>query len=295
MLDYKLVEAFAIVIIEGGFEKASHKLHLTQSAVSQRVRLLEEQYGQILLKRSSPPEPTEYGLPLLVHYRKVQQLETDLLTHRPNNQRTPFSSLSIAVNSDSLSTWFYETVKDILEKDKIVLDLHLDDQDNTHEHMQSGKVWGCISTRKRPFQGCKVTHLGRMRYGIFATHLFSSKWFPVGLTLQTAENAPMARYNRKDDLNRRMFKTIFNDTPQSPPTFFLPSTEMYGHFVTEGHCYGILPEQQSREHEATGKIMNLSPHHWISVELYWHTWTMKSETMENFNNFFIRNAQKLLM
>ena len=58
MLDYKLLEAFAMVIIEGGFEKASRRLHLTQSAISQRVKLLEDQYGQILLKRTSPPEPT---------------------------------------------------------------------------------------------------------------------------------------------------------------------------------------------------------------------------------------------
>ncbi len=294
MLDYKLLEAFAMVIIEGGFEKASRKLNLTQSAVSQRVKQLEDQYGQILLKRTAPPEPTERGIPLLVHYRQVRQLETDLRHDCDCKEQSLFTSLAIGVNADSLAFWFFAAVQEVLQKEKIVLDLHVDDQDQTHQFMQEGKVWGCISTRSQPFQGCKVTRLGRLKYGIFSTSEFAAHWFPDGLTAEAFELAPMARFNRKDDLNSRMFSLLLAEEPRKPPTFYLPSTEIYGLFVSESRCYGLLPEQQSRPLAASGRIINLSPAHAVDVELYWHCWNLKSALMERFNRHFLTRSRQLL-
>ncbi len=294
MLDYKLIEAFAMVILEGGFEKAARKLHLTQSAVSQRIKQLEDQYGQILLKRFSPPEPTEQGLPLLVHYRQVYQLEADL-HHLHQDQRTAsYSSLPIGLNADSLATWFLPAIDVFLDRERIVLDLHVDDQELTHKLLQDGKVWGCISTRSRPLQGCRVSRLGRVKYGIFATGDFVRQWFPDGLSPASVEKAPMARYNRKDDLNARMFSLLFERQPENPPTFFLPSTEIYGQFVAASKCYGILPEQQSRPLEESGKIINLSPPHQVDVELYWHCWSLRSTLMERFSSHLLASAQQLL-
>ena len=283
-----------MVIIEGGFEKASRKLHLTQSALSQRVKQLEDQYGQILLKRTSPPEPTQYGLPLLVHYRQVSQLETDLRYSCDHDRQTPFATLSIGINADSLATWFYEAVESVLIEENIVLDLHVDDQERTHELMRDGRVWGCISKRTQPLQGCKASILGRVKYGIFATAEFSRKWFPDGLIPESFEQAQMARYNRKDDLNSRMFSLLLEKPPKDPPTFYLPSTEIYGLFVAKGKCYGILPEQQSCQLEASGLIRNLSPDNWVDVELYWHSWNLKSDLMERFNRHFITCSRRLL-
>ena len=62
-MDYKLLKALAAVLDAGGFEKAAQHLNLTQSAVSQRIRLLEDQIGAILLTRTSPPVATEAGEP----------------------------------------------------------------------------------------------------------------------------------------------------------------------------------------------------------------------------------------
>lgn len=294
MFDYKNIEAFAMVILEGGFEKAAHKLHLTQSAISQRVRLLEDTYGHVLLKRSTPPEATEAGLPLLVHYRQVKQLEDDVLLSAKKTTGSRFASISIGLNADTLATWFLSSIEELLRNNNIVLDIHVDDQERTHELMKDGKVWGCITTRKRPLQGCKSEFLGTVRYGIFATEEFQKTWFENGLTLESLEHAPMARYNRKDDLNNRMFSLLFKKQPMNPPTFFLPSTEIYGIFVARGLCYGIIPDQQSRPLENAGEIINLSPQHSVDVDLYWHSWNLKSEIIETFNLHFIRNAKKIL-
>ncbi len=294
MFDYKNIEAFAMVVIEGGFEKAANKLHLTQSAVSQRVKSLEDTYGSILLKRTTPPEPTETGLPLLIHYRQVKQLEEDFLFSSAGEKRSQFASIAIGVNADTLATWFLSSVKDLLREKNIVLDIHVDDQEQTHELMKEGKVWGCITTRKRSLQGCRSDFLGMVKYGIFATESFRETWFKNGLSLNALEHAPMARYNRKDDLNSCMFNLLLKQQPQNPPTFFIPSTETYGDFVAEGFCYGILPHQQSKELEKQGTIINLCPEINLNIELYWHTWNLKSEMMKTFNNSFVKNAKEIL-
>ena len=49
-----LLAALAAVIRTGSFERAAQQLHVTPSAVSQRVKLLEERLGTILVVRSCP-------------------------------------------------------------------------------------------------------------------------------------------------------------------------------------------------------------------------------------------------
>ena len=294
MLEYRNLEAFAMVVLEGGFEKAARKLHITQSAVSQRVRLLEEQEGQVLLKRSTPPEAAEAGLPLLYHYRKVRQLEDDLQSSVIRGDGGGFSTVAIAINADTLATWLYPAVTGLLDQLPIVLDLQVDDQDATHQLMQAGHVWGCISTRPDPLQGCSAERLGAVRYAMFATAAFRDRWFDAGIGEIALSLAPMARYNRKDDLNQRMFEALGITPTTPPPTFYLPSTESYGHFVAEGRCWGILPEQQSDPLAAGGRILNLSPGHWVDVVLYWHSWNRKSALMTEFTRRFASEARRFL-
>ncbi|WP_419174875.1 LysR family transcriptional regulator ArgP [Desulfosediminicola sp.] len=302
MLDYKLLEAFAMVILEGGFEKAARKLCLTQSAVSQRVRQLEDLYGTILLKRTTPPQPTDSGLQLLIHYKKVKQLERDLDQQNSGDENT-FHSLSIGVNADTLETWFFSSVQRLLHQYNIVLDLQVDDQDMTHELLKDGKVWGCISTRPTPQQGCTAEFLGAVRYGIYAAPIFKEKWFSSGINLDVFQNAPLVRFNRKDELSRKILTEIFGELPKSiadhsgltrPPVFFVPSTEIYALFVTDGLCWGVLPEQQSKPLESSGKIVNLSPENYVDVNLFWHSWTLKSETMQCYSKHFITQAREVL-
>ena len=294
MLDYKLIEAFAAVINKGGFERAGKDLGLTQSAVSQRIKNLEEQYGQVLLQRTSPPEPTEAGSTLLGHYNQVQQLESDLLLKK-SNRSGEFTSLSIGLNADSLATWFPSAVRKLLESKNFVLDLHVDDQDNTHELLLKGEVWGCISSRENTFQGCKTSYLGSMLYNAYCTPAFRDKWFKNGFSLENCCKAPMARFNRKDELNKRLFLGRFGEEPPGPPTYYIPSTEKYAEFILNNHCYGIIPVMQAESLEEENKLLiNLAPENNIEVPLYWHCWTLKSEQMQQFDSVLQKEAAAVL-
>ena len=75
--DYRTLQALDAVIRERGFERAAQKLCITQSAVSQRIKQLENMFGQPLLVRTVPPRPTEQGQKLLALLRQVELLEEE--------------------------------------------------------------------------------------------------------------------------------------------------------------------------------------------------------------------------
>ena len=57
MFDYAALEALATVLREGSFERAARRLHVTPSAISQRIKQLEERAGQVHSKRVLHPPP----------------------------------------------------------------------------------------------------------------------------------------------------------------------------------------------------------------------------------------------
>jgi LysR family transcriptional regulator, chromosome initiation inhibitor len=83
MLDYPALRAVAAVVQTGGFEKAARVLNVTPSAVSQRVKQLEERLGTVLIERGSPCVATEQGEWLCRHLDNVGMLEGELFEHLP--------------------------------------------------------------------------------------------------------------------------------------------------------------------------------------------------------------------
>ena len=294
MLDYKLVEAMAMVAQEGGFDKAARILHITQSAVSQRIKLLEEQTGQILLARTNPPCATVAGRNLLRHYRQVKQLEDDLLAEITVKNEANYTSIAIALNADSLATWFIEAMYPLLLKEGILLDLHVDDQEQTHQLLKNGDVIGCISTTQQPLQGCKSYYIGQMHYQLLATPKFAKHWFPAGLDLEGTRGAPAIIYNRKDELHQKILSQVLGSAPDTIPTSYIPSSEKFAEAIFMGLGYGMLPLQQGEPALSSGTLVNLVPAHKISVQLYWHCWNLKSPLLTKITEQLTTYATTLL-
>ena len=119
MFDYKLLEAIAMVVAEGGFDKAAKKLFITQSAVSQRVKQLENNIGQLLLTRTTPVRATDTGLKLIRHYRQVRILENEINDEVSVKKENGFTLIAVGVNADSIATWFIKAVQPFLLKENI--------------------------------------------------------------------------------------------------------------------------------------------------------------------------------
>jgi LysR family transcriptional regulator (chromosome initiation inhibitor) len=294
VLDYKLIEALAMVAREHGFEKAARQLHITQSAVSQRIKSLEEHVGQVLLARTSPPRATPAGRQIIKHFQQVKQLETDLVNTLSPVQNQSFGTLAIGINGDSLATWFIDAVSGFLKKERLLLDLRSDDQEQTLQLLKNGEVIGCISAKQRPLQGCRSDYLGCMDYRLLATPEFAQKWFSGGLKMGPIRQAPLVIFNRKDELHRLFFQQAFKSVPADLNAHYLPSSGRFVDFISAGLAYGMLPDLQSAPLLKSGKLVELLQGCRVAVKLYWHCWNLNSRQLDQFSRHLVNSAKKQL-
>ena len=294
MFDYKPIEALAAVVQEGGFDKAAKALFITQSAVSQRVKLLEEQTGQILVSRGTPPRPTQAGRRILKHYLQVKRLEEDLQGEMAEKAHEGFTSLALGINADSLATWFFEAIRPFLVEKKVLLDLHVDDQEQTHRLLKDGEVLGCVSTQEQPMQGCRIAYLGCMNYRLLAAPEFAARWFPKGLNMADARLAPALVFNRKDELHNKFFLKALGEVPAPLPAHYVPSSERFVDFIASGLTYGLVPDQQSSPSMLSGRMVDLAPDCHMPVKLYWHCWNLESSMLDSLTQYLIKGARELL-
>lgn len=293
MLDYKLIEALAMVVQEGGFEKAAKALFLTQSAVSQRVRLLEERTGQVLLSRATPPQPSSAGLQLIKHYRQVKLLEENLseeLTHEEESS----TSLAVGINADSLSMWFLDAVGPLLKGGNLLLELRVDDQEQTHKFLRKGEVVGCISTEAKAMQGCRIEPLGSMSYRLLGSPDFVQHWFQDGFSLKNCTKAPAVIFNRKDNLHHLFLRQVFGRLPEQIPSHYVPSPEPFLEMITSGSSYGMVPDLQSLPFLQDGSLIELVPDEPAIVDLYWHCWNLDSHALNQLTRQLVEGAATYL-
>uniref|UniRef100_B8DQE7 Transcriptional regulator, LysR family n=1 Tax=Nitratidesulfovibrio vulgaris (strain DSM 19637 / Miyazaki F) TaxID=883 RepID=B8DQE7_NITV9 len=317
MLDYRLVEAVATVIREGGFERAARVLHLTQSAVSQRVKALEDQLGTVLVVRATPVRATDEGRRLLAHCDKVGLLETDLAaalrpeggaggasgspdSDGPEIPRIPWTTLPVAVNADSLATWFPDAVAPFLRAERALLDLSVDDQERTHLLLRDGHVAAAVSTRAAAVQGCRCLPLGRVDYLCLAAPHFAAQWFPAGLTEAALCRAPAVIFNRADEVHHQFLRglppgaTSFDRIARSLPLHYIPSSERFVDVVAQGLAYGMIPLPQARQHLADGRLIDLAPGHAVPIRLYWHCWGLRTRLLDALTHHVVSHAQQVL-
>lgn len=290
MLDYKLLHALAAVVREGGFDRAAQRLNITQSAVSQRVKLLEDQLGSLLVTRTSPPLPTAEGRILLKHFSQVQGLEKDLEQRLKGPDASGFQVLSLGINADSLATWFFPSVRQLLRSCPVLLDLKVDDQDQTHKLLRDGDVAGCISSEPAPVQGCSVRFIGEMNYRLTASRDFAARHFSRGIDPENLRRAPAVIFNRKDDLHSRFFRQVLGLCPENIPVLYVPSSEQFVQVILDGLAYGMVPDLQGRAHLDQGDLIDLDPDHHIRVPLYWHRWNLNTSLLDEFSSAIVKNA-----
>ncbi len=313
MLDYRLVEAVAAVIREGGFERAARVLHLTQSAVSQRVKALEDQLGTVLVVRATPARATSEGRRLLAHCDKVGLLETDLAAALrpeggsdspdadiPDIPHIPWTTLPVAVNADSLATWFPDAVAPFLRAERALLDLSVDDQERTHLLLRDGHVAAAVSTRAAAVQGCRCLPLGRVDYLCLAAPDFAARWFPAGLVEAALCRAPAVIFNRADEVHHQFLRGLpstaasFDRITRSLPLHYIPSSERFVDVVAQGLAYGMIPLPQARQHLADGRLVDLAPGRAVPIRLYWHCWGLRTRLLDALTHHVVSHAQQVL-
>lgn len=272
MFDYPALQALAAVLREGSFERAAQRLHVTPSAVSQRIKQLEERAGQVLVQRASPCTGTEAGRRLCLHLEQVALLEEQLRRSHPELlPAMPMSAptLKLAVNADSLSTWFMQAVAAFTAGGDELLDIRIDDQEHTGTHLREGAVLAAVTASAAPIAGCNSWALGTMHYVAAASPAYVQRYLAQGVTAQALALAPMVAFDRNDRLQEQWLQAQHLQPPTAPPRHYLPSSVGYVRACEIGMGWGMHPVALVQQELASARLVELRPGARLAVPLFW--------------------------
>ncbi|PKI90327.1 ArgP/LysG family DNA-binding transcriptional regulator [Actinomycetales bacterium SN12] len=275
-IDAQLASTVAMVIDEGSFEAAARRLHVTQSAVSQRIRAIEQQIGRAVVVRSRPVRATEAGEALVRLARQVALLEHDAITAFGLGDAAPSSPrvrIPLAVNADSMATWFLAPLARVARRHPIDVDLHRDDQDYTARMLESGEVMAAVTSEAEPVGGSAVTPLGVLEYRAMATADYVADWFPSGVTADALARAPFVDFDRRDALQQGWLRARGVE-PWQVPRHYVPASHDFSEAVRLGLGWGLIPAP----HVADGLVELGEPR--IRVPLYWQQWNLRSPLLD---------------
>lgn len=294
MFDYKLLAALAAVVEQAGFDRAAQRLGLSQSAVSQRIKLLEARLGQPVLLRATPPKPTEVGRRLLNHVQQVRLLERDLQAQVPqlDDSHLP-ERLRIALNSDSLATWWAPAVAPFSAAHGVVLDHVLEDQDVGLKRMRAGEVAACVCAVERPLGGARSEFLGAMRYRALASPAFVERHLRDAPPAEALLRAPAIVFGPDDQLQHRYLASLGLEGPFSH--HLCPSSEGFVRLIQSGLGWGLVPELQVQELYRSGALVDVYSGPPIDVRLYWHHWRNGGELLAELTRQLQRSAGQWLV
>ena len=273
------IAAFAAVLEEGSFERAARRLAVTPSAVSQRIKALEDQLGQVLVVRQAPCRPTPAGERLLRRVRPMQVLEGEALADFLPEARGR-GAHAIAVNDDSLATWVLAALARLHHDHGYLFDVRVDDQDHTLALLREGSVLGVVTGEAKALQGCSVRALGVMRYRAIASPAFARRYFAAGVDGATLAVAPMIVFNRKDALQWRFMRRITR-AQLAPPVHYLPSATGFIEAAARGLGWCLTPESLITGALEANTIVIVEPTRWLDVPLYWQHAAVRSSTLEH--------------
>ena len=267
MLDPAQLAALAAVHRRGSFDLAAADLHVTPSAVSQRIKALEGVTGTLLIRRGQPCTATPTGLRLIRHHDEIALLETTLGADLPNLTQGP-ATLRIAVNADSLATW---VIPALAATDGFLFDLVIDDQDVSQDWLRRGEVVAAITAHPGPLQGCDTHPLGALRYRATASPAYVTRWFPQGVTPLALSQAPALTFSDKDQLQDRWVTRQIGVAGKraSFPSHRLASSQGFVDACLTGLGWGLNPEPLVAHHLASGRLTELVPDTPLDVALHW--------------------------
>ncbi len=293
-LDYRALAVLDAVASQGSFEKAALALGISQSAVSQRIKALEDAAGRLLIVRGQPAVPTGLGQRLVSHHRNVRLMEASLDIDLGHKVSMP--ELALAVDAASLATWFPMSLQPLLSPPRCQLKVQLADQRMALHLVQEGSVFGSIAVaQEHPDQhanGPEVTPLGKMRYVCVATPAFAGHWFGDGFSLDAARLAP-AVVSDQDMMSGFLHTVLELNGPY--PHHTMPQSAATTECIHGSLAYGLMPLIQVSGALASDRLVDLAPGHHVDVALNWHAWNLDTPFTRALTEQIVATAQRFLL
>lgn len=293
MFDPAQLLALATIHRRGSLDLAAAELHVTPSAISQRLKALEEAAGALLIRRGQPCIATAAGLRLIRHHDEITLLERTLAIDLPQLSPSP-SALRIVVNADSLATWVIPALAAV---DGFLYDLVIDDQDVSQDWLKRGEVAAAITAHPGPLQGCDTLSLGSLRYRATCSPRYRDRWFADGVTAKSLARAPALTFSDKDRLQDQWVAHHISGAPKRAafPSHRLASTHGFVDACLFGLGWGLNPEPLVADHLAAGRLIELMPATPMDVALHWQFARLTAPALAPLTKEIRRAAARLLI
>jgi len=269
------VRTLLAVVDEGTFDAAAAALHVTPSAVSQRIKTLEQRTGRVLLMRTKPVRPTESGQAVVRFARQLNSLERDMKTELGIAADSGPVRLPIAVNADSLATWFLPALTRVPQSPPVCFDLHREDEAHTAQLLREGRVMAAVTSSAEPVAGCTVRPLGLARYLPVASPQFAARYLSAGPLERCLPDAPVIVFDRRDEMQDRFVRSLTPDGSDAGRLrHYVPTSEGFCDAVAAGLGWGLVPQPQAEPLLRSGALTELVPGRQVDVPLYWQQWKL---------------------
>jgi LysR family transcriptional regulator (chromosome initiation inhibitor) len=267
--------ALVAIADHGTFEAAARHLHVTPSAISQRIRALESDVGRVVVQRTTPCRPTAAGEVLLRLARQMQLLHDEVRDALTEGHRSTVD-LAIAVNADSLATWLRDVVGAVAGWSDVALRMHVEDQAFSAGLLRSGDVLAAVTSEPVAVQGCSVEPLGMLRYVPAAAPGFAERWRRGRGPDWSA--MPLVLFNEKDTLQHVMLES--RGVAEPAVVHRVPTSADFLEAVRLGLGWGMIPESQLRADVRAGRLVPLAPRAHLDVALHWQRWRLDSPVLD---------------
>ncbi|MDN7120998.1 ArgP/LysG family DNA-binding transcriptional regulator [Nocardioides sp. ChNu-153] len=280
--------ALVAVVDHGTFEAAARALHVTPSAVSQRVRALEAQVGQVVVSRAAPCRATASGEVLVALGRQTDLLAAEA-SRRLGGDAAP-RTVAVAVNADSLATWFHDVLEAVAGWAGVALEVHVEDQAHSARLLREGRVLAAVTSDGQPVQGCSVRPIGALRYHpVVDADLLARVGGPDAVDWR---RLPLVRFNELDTLQHEQLERL--GVPPPDVVHRVPTTADMAEAVRRGLGWGMFLDGQLDE-PGTGarpgrRVVPLPGGETSSVPLFWQRWRVRSEVLDRLTDAVVAAA-----
>jgi LysR family transcriptional regulator (chromosome initiation inhibitor) len=288
MFEHPQLEALSAVIRLGSFDAAAADLSVTPSAISQRIKQLEDRIGMVLVQRGQPCTATS-AAEKLVRHNDQRHLMEKTLANDLGLMVDAAAPVRIAVTADSLASWLLPALAQV---EGFLFDLTIDDQDHSETWLKQGEVAAAITSRTTPLQGCDCYPIGAMQYIATASPAFVERYFSDGLTAKNFSNAPALTFNAKDRLQRDWAASVLGKAV-SIPTHYIASAHGFIDATLLGIGWGMNPRYLVEDHIEDGRLVPLAPDMPMKTPLTWQVSRLTAEALKPVTKA-IRSASEFL-
>lgn len=275
--------ALVAVVDTGTFEAAARALHVTPSAVSQRVRALESAVGRVLVRRGTPCRATPAGESLVRLGRQTRLLQEEVAAEL--GLGGPLE-LAVAVSADALATWWRPVLDEVAGWDGVALRLSVEDQAFSADLLRGGECLAAVTSDPVAVQGCSVEPLGALRYRPAATVALRDRWRTRRGGVDWAA-MPVVVLDAKDALQADLL--AHHGVSRPPVEHRVPTSADFHRAVRAGLGWGMLPDPQLDPDLASGDLVLLSRER-ADVALHWQRWRLASPVLDQLTSAVRRAA-----